>query len=145
MSQLKETLQVLALSFVDSILEAIRRAPIEEIQESSNGSSASRRAPAAEPRSTKTGGSKKGGRLARRSVEQIGVVIDDIAGLLRKHPEGLRAENIRTELDLDVREMPRVLRMGVESKKLVILSGQKRATTYGLPGSGKVVKKPAKA
>lgn len=145
MSQLKNTLQAIALQFVDSIVEAIRRSPIEEIEGASNGSHAPRSTSAPTVRSSRSAKTTvPGGRLARRSDDQIGEVVDQIATLLRKHPEGLRAEHIRQELDLDVREVPRVLRTGVESKKLVILSGQKRATTYGLPGSRKVAKTAAK-
>jgi hypothetical protein len=46
-----------------------------------------------------------------------------------KHKDGLRAEEIRTALKLDVREVPRVLKEGLKTKKLKA-KGQKRATTY---------------
>ena len=42
---------------------------------------------------------------------------------------GLRAEQIRAQLGLQAKEMPRVLREGVASKKLKS-KGQKRSTTY---------------
>jgi hypothetical protein len=48
---------------------------------------------------------------------------------VKKSPEGLRAEQIRTALSLQAKEMPRVLKEGVSTKKLRI-KGQKRATTY---------------
>lgn len=41
----------------------------------------------------------------------------------------MRAEEIRKFLNLDVREVPRVLKHGVETKKLRS-KGTKRATTY---------------
>jgi hypothetical protein len=43
--------------------------------------------------------------------------------------EGLRAEEIRKQLGLDVREVPRVLKEGLRTKKLKA-KGRKRATTY---------------
>jgi hypothetical protein len=76
---------------------------------------------------------KKPGRLKRRSPEQIAIAVADIVDLLRKHPDGLRAEQIRVELDLEAREMPRVLREGFD-KKLLRCTGQKRATTYFAKG-----------
>jgi hypothetical protein len=43
--------------------------------------------------------------------------------------KGLRAEEIRKTLRLDVREVPRVLKEGLRTKKLKS-KGQKRATVY---------------
>jgi hypothetical protein len=70
-----------------------------------------------------------GGRLPRRSAEDIKVALDKVHGLLKGSKTGLRAEQIRKALRLDVREMPRVLKEGLASKKLSS-KGQKRATTY---------------
>jgi hypothetical protein len=75
------------------------------------------------------GGARKSGRLQRRSAEEIKATLDKIHGLLKGKKEGLRAEQIRAALKLDVREMPRVLKEGLASKKLSS-KGQKRATTY---------------
>jgi len=44
-------------------------------------------------------------------------------------PDGLRSEEIRAALQLDKREMPRVLGEGLSGKKLKS-KGQKRATKY---------------
>ena len=49
--------------------------------------------------------------------------------LVRKSTKGLRSEEIRKALKLDVREVPRVLKEGLAKKKLKS-RGQKRATTY---------------
>jgi hypothetical protein len=48
---------------------------------------------------------------------------------VKKHKEGLRAEQIREELGLQAKELPRVLKEGLSSRKLKS-KGQKRATTY---------------
>jgi len=72
---------------------------------------------------------KPSGRLARRSPEEIARTLDKIHGLLKGKKAGMRSEEIRDALKLDVREMPRVLKEGLAKKKLKS-RGQKRATTY---------------
>jgi len=52
-----------------------------------------------------------------------------VTSLVKKHKEGLRAEQIREELGLQAKELPRVLKEGLSSRKLKS-KGQKRATTY---------------
>jgi hypothetical protein len=54
---------------------------------------------------------------------------DSIVALVKKHPKGLRAEQIRAELSIDKREWMRPLETALESKKLA-KKGEKRATTY---------------
>jgi hypothetical protein len=51
---------------------------------------------------------------------------------VKKSKTGLRSEEIRKALALDVREVPRVLKQGLSSKKLKA-KGQKRATQYSVP------------
>jgi len=48
---------------------------------------------------------------------------------VRKSKDGLRAEEIRTGLGMQAKEIPRVLKEGLATKKLKS-KGQKRATTY---------------
>jgi hypothetical protein len=48
---------------------------------------------------------------------------------VKKHRGGLRAEQIRAELGMLPKEMPRVLKDGLAARKLTS-KGQKRATTY---------------
>jgi hypothetical protein len=55
--------------------------------------------------------------------------LDAVVVLLKKNPGGLRAENIREELGMQAKEMPRVLKERLAKKKLKA-KGQKRATTY---------------
>jgi hypothetical protein len=74
----------------------------------------------------------KGGRLARRSPEEIAESVGKVQALLKKNPAGLRSEKIRTDLGLEPKEMPRILKQGIASKALKILSGSKRSTTYGV-------------
>jgi len=56
-------------------------------------------------------------------------VLDQLVSVLKKNKGGLRAEQIREELGLQAKEMPRVLKEGLSTQKLKS-KGQKRATTY---------------
>jgi hypothetical protein len=128
---LQSRLSDLATKFADEVLASIRTASLDELVGQGRGS----------PRPTRPargGGDGTGvrvpktthGRLARRSPEDIqktlGLVIAALNGTKGK---GMRAEEIRTFLKLDKREIPRVLAEGLKTKKLRA-KGQKRATTY---------------
>jgi hypothetical protein len=56
-------------------------------------------------------------------------MVDGIVALLKKHKGGLRAEQLRKELGMLPKEMPRILKEGLAAKRLKA-KGQKRATTY---------------
>jgi len=158
-STLRSHLQELASSFASSVLHAIRTASIEDLLSESGGGGVGRRpgrppaartaradaaAPAPAPAARAAGGRRKGGRLARRNAGDIAEVIDRIVGLLKTSPKGLRAEEIRSKLGLQSKELPRPLKEAVEGGRLS-KSGQKRATTYFLKGAGggAAPKKPA--
>jgi hypothetical protein len=100
-------------------------------------------AQAATPRAPRA--KKVPGRLARRSPEEIATALNSVAELLKANPDGLRSEAIRTQLDLQAKEMPRIMGEGLRSKVLV-KKGEKRATVYYLKAAKKVpVKKTAKS
>ncbi|WP_394846315.1 hypothetical protein LZC95_02475 [Pendulispora brunnea] len=132
---LKNEISRLADNFAQGVLAAIRSASLEEISSEARGraTSSSSRAPAGRPSAaapaSKAPKAKRGGRLHRRSEEEIGAVGDKIVSLLKSHPEGLRAEQIRAELGLEAKELPRPLKDLLGAKKLKT-KGQKRATTY---------------
>jgi hypothetical protein len=137
-TSLRNRLSDLASAFAVSIMDAIRGASLEELQAgtpsaSTKPSLASKRATAPSTHATapaSSGGTRsRGRRLPRRSEDEISAVVDQIAELLGRHPEGLRAEQIRTELDLAAKELPRPLKEGLESARFA-KSGRKRATTY---------------
>jgi hypothetical protein len=119
-TSLRAALDSLAQSFTSGVLAAIRAASIEDLLAESGG------------------GKRKGsngrvvapsGRLARRSPEQIAKAVDQVVALVKKSKTGLRAEEIKKALGLDVREVPRILKTGVATKKLRA-KGRKRATAY---------------
>jgi hypothetical protein len=135
-SSLRSTLDSLANNFASAVLDAIRGASLQELLAESGG--APRRGPGRPRTTTKAAPAKasapavktgKGGRLARRSPAEIAKTLGTIVSLLKGKKAGLRSEEIRKALKLDVREVPRVLKEGL-SKKALRSKGQKRATTY---------------
>jgi hypothetical protein len=141
MSTLNLKIQDLARAFVDEVMDAINGTSLQEFigpgaarsslrsradASRASGAASARRgveSPAIKPVRSSSG------RLPRRSVGEIRAQLDQILALLKKNKEGMRAEVIRTQLGLISKEMPRVLKEGLELKKLTS-KGQKRATTY---------------
>ena len=137
MPNLRSPLNSLAASFASSVLGAIRSASIEDLLGETGGGP--RRGPG-RPRAQVAGGGGqpdplrtprkgKGGRLARRSPADIAKTLGQIVSLVKGKKAGMRSEEIRKALKLDVREVPRVLKEGLSKKKLKS-KGQKRATVY---------------
>jgi hypothetical protein len=130
-TNLRSALDSLAQSFASGVLAAIRGASVEDLLAGPSGG---------KPRPTWDGGTTagtpgpraktaKGGRLARRSAEDIGKAVDQVVALIKKSKTGLRSEEIKKALGLDRREVPRILKTALQAKKLKT-KGHKRATTY---------------
>ena len=139
---LRSSLDSLASNFASAVLDAIRGASLDDLLAESGGTPAPRGPGRPRGSSTKTtvaaarapapATSKakiKGGRLARRSPADIAKALDAVVSLVKKSKGGLRSEQIRKTLKLDVREVPRVLKEGL-AKKTLKSKGQKRSTTY---------------
>jgi hypothetical protein len=132
MPTLRSTLNALAANLASDIVDVIRSSSLEELLGERGGQPG--RAPARPPKSMSNGVAKqsratRSGRLPRRSAEEIAAALDQIVGLVSKHKDGLRAEEIRVKLGMQAKEMPRLLKEGLATKKLKA-RGQKRATTY---------------
>ena len=142
---LSEKLKQLAATFADAVSEVVETEMRDRMTNAlsalgATGGSGDTEVWAGLPRPPKEKtGKSKSGRLARRSLEEIQAVVADVVKLVAKHPDGLRSETIRTELDLDVREVPRVLKEGVAMGALKS-HGQKRATVYFAGKGGKTPK-----
>jgi hypothetical protein len=128
MSNLHSKLASLAGSFADAVLEAIKGASLEDLLSES-------RTPASRPRREPANGAPRParprapGRLRRRSQDDIANALDKVVALVKKQKDGLRAEQIRQQLGMQAKEMPRVLKEGLAKRQLKS-RGQKRATTY---------------
>jgi hypothetical protein len=125
---LRAQLDALASSFASAVVEAIRGASLHEL----GGEAGGRRRIAGGKGTpdplpvTKRG---KNGRLPRRSAEEIAKSLEKIVLLVKTHKNGMRAEEIRSALGMEPKEMPRILKEGLAKKKLTS-KGNKRATTY---------------
>jgi len=138
---LHSQLNQLASSFAQAVFQAIREVSLEELVAETGGLKGMARAPglAREARGRRSGRSPTRGprrssrgpsrRLKRRSRDEIQSALGAVVSLVEKQPRGLRAEQIRSELGMEAKEMPRVLGEGLATRKLR-KRGQKRATTY---------------
>ncbi len=131
MATLRSTLNALATHLASDIVDVIRSSSLEELLGGRGGHSggASDRSKSTSSGATKPSPAGKSGRLPRRSPDEIAAALKEIVGLVSKHKDGLRAEEIRGELGMQAKELPRLLREGLATKKLKA-KGQKRATTY---------------
>ena len=135
MSTLRSTLADLTASLTDAIVAAVRSASLDELLGDNGGSGGRATGGGAmpgnppRPRATNAVKSAESGRLPRRSADDIAAMLGQVVDAVKKHKEGMRAEQIREALGLQTKEMPRVLKAGLASKKLKS-KGQKRATTY---------------
>jgi hypothetical protein len=130
-NSLRSSLDDLASSFADSVLAAIRGASLDELLTDSAGKS---KPGPGRPKKSSNGTPKpapepSSGRLPRRSLDDIAAALDKVVALVKKNKTGMRAEQIRAELNMQAKEMPRVLKEGLSTRKLKA-KGQKRATTY---------------
>jgi hypothetical protein len=125
-SVLRSRLASLADAFASAVLDTVRSTPLEGLLFETEGQPASGRpsatAPKRAPKVTR-------GRLKRRSATDIAKALGEVVALVKGHKDGMRAEQIRAQLHMQSKEMPRVLAEGLAKKKLK-KKGQKRATTY---------------
>jgi hypothetical protein len=138
-NQLHSRISQLASSFVESVLEAVKSSSLQDIIEGGSAArtesrtpravAAPRAAARATPRPTPAAPATQTGRLQRRSAEDIAKTLEVVVSLLGSRKNGLRAEQIRAELNMQAKELPRILKEGLSRKKLRTV-GQKRATTY---------------
>lgn len=133
-TSLRKHLDDLASTFTLGVLHAIRSASIEDLLAESGGGRRLGARALATTADVLRGGRRRAGRLPRRSAADIGEVIDRIVALVKQSPKGMRAEQIRQQLDMQAKEMPRPLREAVAAGRLS-RSGQKRATTYFAKGA----------
>jgi len=71
---------------------------------------------------------KEAGRLHRRSPQELAKALEKVVAIV-KGKGGLRSEQIQKQLGMDKKELPRVLRLGLE-KKALKSKGEKRSRTY---------------
>lgn len=149
MSTLKSSLEALAASFAAEVVRSIQKTSLQELlgevaetrarrnQDSSSSTRLHETSVADETLAPRAPMSAvlRTGRLRRRSADDIAATLGRIVTLLKQNPAGLRAEEIRKQLDLLAKEMPRPLAEGL-SASVLRKKGQKRATVYFSAGGG---------
>lgn len=152
MSALKSSLQSLAASFAEDVVRAIQGASLQELlgevapgtgrtaprvpasaRASAHASNGSGGAGVGAARTARSPALTRRGRLKRRSAEDIAATLGSIVSLLKQNSSGLRAEQIRKQLSMQAKELPRPLAEGLQAKALR-KKGQKRATVYFATG-----------
>jgi hypothetical protein len=132
MKSLHDHLNHLATEFASSVLQALRGASIDELSGVLGGGPPAPNGSRRGTRAASSGTGRRGGgggRLQRRSASDIKAVVEKIVGLLGRHPKGLRAEEIRSQLGLRSKELPRPIAEALAAKR-IRKQGEKRATTY---------------
>jgi hypothetical protein len=135
MPTLRAQLDALAASFANQIMSSLRGASLHDLVGKTDGGRV-----VANGRRARGGGGqpaplvvsekpRKPGRLPRRSAEEIAATLNKIVLLVKTQKNGMRAEEIRSKLGMQAKEMPRILKEGLSKKKLTS-KGNKRATTY---------------
>ena len=154
MPTLKSSLHSLVASFAEEIVRALQTASLNELIGQASGPTRASRtpgrasgvvsanSPAAAPRASTSGGRR--GRLKRRSADDIAAALERIVALLKTNPGGLRAEQIRKELGMLAKELPRPLGDGLAARTLR-KKGQKRATVYFAGATGAATQGPRTA
>jgi hypothetical protein len=144
-SDFKSTIADLAQQFANQVLAAVKTASLSEILGTSGAAAGGRgRGRAAVVAAGAEGGRVgragprrgRGGRMARRSPDDIAKVADQIVAILKKNSKGLRSEQIQSELGLAKNEIPRPLAKALQEKR-ISKKGEKRATTYFSSKRGK--------
>jgi hypothetical protein len=138
-NQLQSNIQRLASTFASAVVSAIRTANLDEIVSLSGGSPVQTRRAAVvatspsptAPNAVRNAAKGGSGRLRRRSKADIDKALGKVVALLKASKRGLRAEEIRGQLKMQSKEMPRILKEGL-AKKALKSKGQKRSTTYSI-------------
>ena len=75
-------------------------------------------------------------RLPRRSAEEIERTLHAFVLLVKTHEDGMRAEEIRSMLGMQAREMPRILKEGLAKKKLTSVKNAYHVHTEDIDQNG---------
>jgi hypothetical protein len=132
MASLPNVLRTLTETFARGIFESLREASLDEIFGREVGvGSPTRKEPYPAPSSPSKEPRKGGRRRTPRRAADLAAILEQVVELLRAHPLGLRAEELRAELGLSRAELARPVAEGL-ARKQIRKTGHKRATTYFL-------------
>jgi hypothetical protein len=120
MATFKEGIAHILARFADELVHFVLAQSMGELV----GAQAASPAPMKAPTSPKTEARPK---YHRRTPEEIAEGASKVLAVLRKHPDGLRSEQIREAVGCEASELPRYL---AELGSQIRSKGQKRGTTY---------------
>jgi hypothetical protein len=126
---LKNTIESMASAFADGLLRALRNTSLDEILAESGSRAARRPARAKASSGTTLTPKHRGGRLARRSPNQIAKVVDALVAVLKSAKQGMRSEELQKALSIEKKALVRPIAEALHAKK-IRKTGQKRATKY---------------
>jgi hypothetical protein len=110
---LRSTIEELTRDFTGKVLHALRNASLDEL---------SSQKPAPKPK------------RYRRSLQELHRLADHLAAIVRKHPNGIRAEDLKRAFgvkpgNVGAKVFTRPLAVALQTKKIA-KRGQRRMTTY---------------
>jgi hypothetical protein len=120
------------------ILEGIGDLSLDEFMGVVSGNGGTKAAAKSSSKKTSSGGKR-----IRRSAEALQEVAEQIASYVRKHKDGVSAEQIREELGIERKDIPLPIAEAL-GQRLITKRGQKRATMYFAGSKAGAGKKPAK-
>lgn len=134
MSNLQRTIERLAQQFAQDVLRALRGSSLDELARLATGggaraASSGPAAPGEAAALSARGASGASKRLARRSADDIGQMVERIVALLASSATGLGAEALRGKLGVTSKELPRPLQEALEAGR-IRKEGERRATRY---------------
>lgn len=135
-SSIQESMTAISGDIAEVVMEAIRELSLDDLMGSVVGGRSKATAKSSSKKSS-------GGKRVRRSAEALQEMAEQIASYVRKHKDGVSAENIREELDIERKDIPRPIAEAL-SQKLISKRGQKRATLYFAGGKSASPKKATK-
>lgn len=135
-SSIQESMTAISGDIAEVVMEAIRELSLDDLMGSVVGGRSKATAKSSSKKSS-------GGKRIRRSAEALQEVAEQIASFVRKHKDGVSAEQIREELGIERKDIPLPIAEAL-GQKLISKRGQKRATMYFAGSKAGGVKKPAK-
>jgi hypothetical protein len=135
-SSIQESMAAISGDIADVVMDAIRELSLDDIMGSVSGGGRPKAAAKASSKSS-------GGKRVRRSAEALQEVAEQIASYVRKHKDGVSAEQIREELGIERKDIPRPIAEAL-GQKLISKRGEKRATLYFAGGKSSPKKSGAK-
>ena len=132
MPTLRDSIFDLANAFAQNLVSTLRRGAVEQLlaglEHPAHARPAGLPEPGKQPRAKRTRAARN---PSKGNPANVTIVIEQIVAVLQKHPAGLRAEVLRTELGLEPKELAGPIASALSSKQIG-KRGANRGTVYFL-------------